>query len=124
MSDNAIELALLPPCHSYSLDTEADSDVPDLSVVSLTNETDTPTNTPTNTNASDANTPKHPPTEITLKNDSDRDVTIMASQTTDALNRTFADLKSKSEDVRLRASYDLYRLVATASRGMSRSSLH
>ena len=43
---------------------------------------------------------------------------IMALQSTDALNRTFADLKSKSEDVRLRAAYDLYRLVATASRGM------
>lgn len=41
----------------------------------------------------------------------------MALQTTDALNRTFADLRSKGEDVRLRASFDLYRLVATASRG-------
>ena len=48
----------------------------------------------------------------------------MASQIPDALNRTFADLKSKSEDVRLRASYDLYGLVATASRGMSHNSPH
>lgn len=40
-------------------------------------------------------------------------------QFTDALNRTFAELKSKSEDARLRASYDLYGLVATASRGSS-----
>lgn len=42
----------------------------------------------------------------------------MALQTTDALNRTFADLKSKSEDVKSRAAFDLFRLVAAASRGM------
>lgn len=43
---------------------------------------------------------------------------MMASQSADSLNRTFSDLKSKSEDSRLRASYDLYNLVATAARGM------
>lgn len=42
----------------------------------------------------------------------------MALQTTDALNRTFADLKSKSEDVKSRAAFDLFRLVAAASRGI------
>lgn len=42
----------------------------------------------------------------------------MALQTTDALNRTFTDLKSKSEDVKSRAAFDLFRLVAAASRGM------
>lgn len=41
----------------------------------------------------------------------------MALQLSDSLNRTFADLKSKSEDVRLRASYDLQGLVTTAARG-------
>ena len=41
----------------------------------------------------------------------------MALQLSDSLNRTFADLKSKSEDVRLRASYDLQSLVTTAARG-------
>ena len=43
---------------------------------------------------------------------------MMASQSVDSLNRTFSDLKSKNEDLRLRASYDLYNLVATAARGM------
>ena len=47
----------------------------------------------------------------------DIDNATMALLATETLNRTFADLKSKSEDVRLRASYDLYGLVATASRG-------
>lgn len=124
MSHLAMELSRLSHSDSFSL---ADSDV---SVLSL----NSPTNTNTNTNPipipipipvpipipnpRDANIPKHPSTEITAKNDSDGDVTIMALQTTDALSRTFGDLKSKSEDVRLRASYDLYRLVATASRGM------
>lgn len=41
----------------------------------------------------------------------------MALQLSDSLNRTFADLKSKSEDVRLRASFDLQSLVTTAARG-------
>lgn len=47
----------------------------------------------------------------------------MALLAADTLNRTFADLKSRSEDVRLRASYDLYGLVATASRGKLLGSL-
>lgn len=42
---------------------------------------------------------------------------MMASHSADSLNRTFSDLKSKNEDVRLRASYDLYNLVVTAARG-------
>lgn len=41
----------------------------------------------------------------------------MALQLSDSLSRTFADLKSKNEDVRLRASYDLQGLVTTAARG-------
>lgn len=62
-------------------------------------------------------------TDTAVEDESGGSVIIMASQSTDALNRTFADLKSKSEDVRLRASYDLYGLVATASRGTSHISL-
>lgn len=41
----------------------------------------------------------------------------MALLAADTLNRTFIELKSKNEEVRLRASYDLYGLVAKASRG-------
>ena len=89
-----------------------DGDVPSISNVS---------------NASNASNPElvtQSSTEKTVKNESDELLINMASQTTDSLNRTFADLKSKSEDVRLRASYDLYGLVATASRGMSHNSPH
>lgn len=45
------------------------------------------------------------------------DDNVMALQLSDSLNRTFADLRSKHEDVRLRASYDLQGLVTTAARG-------
>ena len=62
-------------------------------------------------------------TDTTVEDESGGSVIIMASQSTDALIRTFTDLKSKSEDVRLRASYDLYGLVATASRGTLHISL-
>lgn len=41
----------------------------------------------------------------------------MALQAADALNRTFIELKSKNEDTRLRASYDLHNQVLKASRG-------
>lgn len=77
-----------------------------------------------NINASNPELVMQRSTESTVKNESDELLINMASQTTDTLNRTFADLKSKSEDVRLRASYDLYGLVATASRGMSHNSPH
>ena len=42
---------------------------------------------------------------------------VMAAQATEALNRTFIDLKSKNEETRLRASYDLRELVVSAARG-------
>lgn len=77
-----------------------------------------------NSNASNPELVTQSSTERTVKHESDELLINMASQTPDALNRTFADLKSKSEDVRLRASYDLYGLVATASRGMSHNSPH
>ena len=41
----------------------------------------------------------------------------MALQFTDSLSRTFVELKSRNEEVRLRASYDLQALVHTAARG-------
>ena len=41
----------------------------------------------------------------------------MAQRAVDALNPTFAELKSKNEEVRLRASYDLRSLVIAAHRG-------
>ena len=41
----------------------------------------------------------------------------MAQQGSEALNRTFTELKSKDEDRRRLAAYDLYQLVSTASRG-------
>jgi FKBP12-rapamycin complex-associated protein len=41
----------------------------------------------------------------------------MAQQGVEALNRTFHELKSKNEDTRLKASYDLRDHVTTASRG-------
>lgn len=41
----------------------------------------------------------------------------MAQRAVDALNPTFAELKSKNEDTRLRASYDLRNLVVVAHRG-------
>ena len=42
---------------------------------------------------------------------------VMAAQAMEALNRTFIELKSKNEDIRLRASYDLRDLVVSAARG-------
>ena len=42
---------------------------------------------------------------------------VMAAQATEALNRTFIELKSKNEEVRLRASYDLRDLVVSAAKG-------
>ncbi len=42
----------------------------------------------------------------------------MSQQGSDTLNRTFTELKSKDEDHRRLAAYDLYQLVSTASRGM------
>ena len=41
---------------------------------------------------------------------------VMAAQAVEALNRTFIELKSKNEDTRLRASYDLRDLVVSAAR--------
>ena len=41
----------------------------------------------------------------------------MAAQAMEALNRTFVELKSKNEETRLRASYDLRDLVVSAARG-------
>ena len=41
----------------------------------------------------------------------------MSQQGSETLNRTFAELKSKDEERRRAAAYDLYQLVSTASRG-------
>jgi len=41
----------------------------------------------------------------------------MAHRAVDALNPTFVELKSKNEETRLRASYDLRSLVIAAHRG-------
>ena len=41
----------------------------------------------------------------------------MSQQGADTLNRTFTELKSKDEDRRRLAAYDLYQLVSTAARG-------
>lgn len=41
----------------------------------------------------------------------------MAAQAMEALNRTFIELKSKNDDIKLRASYDLRDLVVSAARG-------
>lgn len=41
----------------------------------------------------------------------------MALRVLDALNPIFSDLKSKNEDIRLRASYELRSQVVTAARG-------
>lgn len=41
----------------------------------------------------------------------------MAAQAMEALNRTFAELKSKNDETRLRASHDLRDLVVSAARG-------
>lgn len=45
------------------------------------------------------------------------DVIKMSLQTADALSRTFLELKSKSEETRVRASYELSSQVALAARG-------
>lgn len=42
---------------------------------------------------------------------------VMAAQAMEALNRTFIELRSKNEEIRLRASYDLRDLVVSAARG-------
>ena len=42
---------------------------------------------------------------------------VMATQAMEALNRTFIELKSKNEEIRLRASYDLRDLVVSAAKG-------
>lgn len=41
----------------------------------------------------------------------------MSQQGADSLNRTFTELKSKDEDRRRLAAYDLYQFVSTAYRG-------
>ena len=41
----------------------------------------------------------------------------MAAQATEALNRTFIELKSKNDETRLRAAHDLRDLVVSAARG-------
>lgn len=41
----------------------------------------------------------------------------MAQRAVDVLNPTFVELKSKNEEIRLRASYDLRSLVIAAHRG-------
>lgn len=43
--------------------------------------------------------------------------TMAAQRAVDALNPTFGELKSKNEETRLRASYDLRNLVIAAHRG-------
>ena len=42
---------------------------------------------------------------------------VMAAQAIEALNRTFIELKSRNEETRLRASFDLRELVVSAARG-------
>ena len=42
---------------------------------------------------------------------------VMAAQAMETLNRTFIELKSKNEETRRRASYDLRDLVVSAARG-------
>lgn len=49
---------------------------------------------------------------------------VMAAQAMEALNRTFIELKSKNEETRLRASYDLRELVVSAARGKASCSPH
>lgn len=44
---------------------------------------------------------------------------VMAAQAMEALNRAFIELKSKNDESRLRASYDLRDLVVSAARGKS-----
>lgn len=45
------------------------------------------------------------------------DDNAMAQRAVDVLNPTFVELKSKNEEIRLRASYDLRSLVIAAHRG-------
>ena len=49
---------------------------------------------------------------------------VMAAQAMEALNRTFIELKSKNEETRLRASYELRDLVVSAARGKTSCSPH
>ncbi len=42
----------------------------------------------------------------------------MSLQGSEALSRTFQELKSKNQDIRLKASYDLYSLIVSAARGI------
>jgi len=42
----------------------------------------------------------------------------MSLQGSEALSRTFQELKSKNQDTRLKASYDLYSLIVSAARGI------
>ena len=42
----------------------------------------------------------------------------MALQSQDALNRIFLELKSKNDDVRLKAAFDLHNHVSIAARGL------
>ena len=46
--------------------------------------------------------------------------TVMASRPVDPLAPTFSELRSRNEETRLRASYDLRNLVITAHRGKRR----
>ena len=45
------------------------------------------------------------------------DATAMSQQALEALARTFQELKSKNQEVRLKASYDLYSLLVLTARG-------
>ena len=45
------------------------------------------------------------------------DAKAMSLQGSEALSRTFQELKSKNQEVRLKASYDLYSLIVLAARG-------
>jgi len=47
------------------------------------------------------------------------DATAMSLQGSEALSRTFQELKSKNQDIRLKASYDLSSLIVSAARGMN-----
>lgn len=45
------------------------------------------------------------------------DAPTMSSQASEALSRNFQELKSKNQDIRLKASYDLHSLIVSAARG-------
>lgn len=58
-----------------------------------------------------------PQQPVILPADNDSDIEFLDLNMSEALNRTFQELRSKNEDVRVKAAHDVYTAVVVAARG-------